>query len=65
MGHVWVKEIASLKPLTDPKNTEGISTHTGAYYWFSLDSQNQRLHAGVGEARLETAVYTSSRQSDL
>ncbi len=58
LGHVWVKELASMKPLADPKNQQGISTHTGAYYWFSLDSQNQRLHAGVGEARLETAIYS-------
>ena len=57
-GHVWVKEIASMKPLDDPNNSQGISTHAGAYYWFSLDSQNQRLYAGVGEARLETAVYS-------
>jgi predicted metal-dependent enzyme (double-stranded beta helix superfamily) len=29
-----------------------------AQYWFSLDSQNQRLYAGVGEARKETAFYS-------
>lgn len=55
---VHVTEIASQKPLDDPKNTRGLSDLSGAYYWFSLDSQNQRLHAGVGEARLETAIYT-------
>jgi hypothetical protein len=55
--HVHVTDIASLAPLVDPKNKSGLSTHAGAYYWFSLDSQNQRLYAGVGEARLETAVY--------
>jgi hypothetical protein len=55
---VLVCEAASLKPLVDPKNTTGLSTHLGAYYWFSLDSQNQRLYAGVGEVRLETAIYT-------
>lgn len=27
-------------------------------YWFSLDSQNQKLYAGVGEARIETIVYS-------
>jgi hypothetical protein len=26
-------------------------------YWFSLDAQNQRLYGGVGEPRLETAIY--------
>jgi hypothetical protein len=55
---VLVCEAASLKPLGDPNNKSGLSPHTGAYYWFSLDSQNQRLYAGVGEARLETAIYS-------
>lgn len=55
---VLVKELQSLKPLDDPANTKGLSDLSGAYYWFSLDAQNQRLHAGVGEARLETAIYT-------
>lgn len=55
---VLVCEAASLKPLVDPTNKTGLSSHAGAYYWFSLDSQNQRLYAGVGEARLETVIYT-------
>lgn len=55
---VLVCELASLKPLIDPENKAGLSTHAGAYYWFSLDAQNQRLYAGVGEARLETAIYS-------
>lgn len=42
----------------DPNNTSGLSPHQGAYYWFSLDSHNQRLYAGVGEPRMETAIYT-------
>ena len=54
---VSVCEAASLKPLVDPSNKTGLSSHAGAYYWFSLDAQNQRLYAGVGEARLETAIY--------
>lgn len=54
---VNVYEIQSLRPYLDPNNNEGLSNHPGAYYWFSLDSQNQRLYAGVGEARLETAIY--------
>lgn len=55
---VLVTEIASQRPLIDTKNTAGLSAHAGAYYWFSLDAQNQRLYAGVGEARLETVVYS-------
>lgn len=43
----------------DPQTNKGGLTHkSGAYYWFSLDSQNQCLHAGIGEARIETAVFT-------
>lgn len=48
---------SSNEPLVDPKNTKGITKQQGAYYWFSLDSQNQRLYAGVGEARMETVIY--------
>ena len=41
----------------DSNNTKGLSNKTGAYYWFSLDSQNQKLYAGIGEARLDNIVY--------
>lgn len=50
--------IPSLEPLIDQNNTKGLSTCQGAYYWVSLDAQNQRIQAGVGEARKETAIYT-------
>jgi len=36
----------------------GLSSKSGAYYWFSLDSQNQCMYAGVGEPRIETVCYT-------
>jgi hypothetical protein len=36
----------------------GLVEKSGAYYWFSLDSQNQIFQAGVGEARIETECYT-------
>ncbi len=35
----------------------GITTNSGAYYWFSLDAQNQLLQAGIGEPRVETLCY--------
>ena len=57
-AHVHVTGLQSKKPLLDPNNKKGLSNVGGAYYWFSLDSQNQRLFAGIGEPRLETAVYT-------
>lgn len=56
--HVQVHSTASQAPLIDPANTKGLTDLSGAYYWFSLDAQNQRLHAGIGEARLETVIYT-------
>lgn len=41
----------------DKNNTKGLSDDSGAYYWFSIDLHNRRLHAGVGEARLDTVIY--------
>jgi predicted metal-dependent enzyme (double-stranded beta helix superfamily) len=38
-------------------NKEGLTDLSGAYYWFSLDSQNQTFRAGKGEARQETMFY--------
>jgi hypothetical protein len=28
-----------------------------AYYWFSIDTQNQRICAGIGESRIDTIIY--------
>jgi mannose-6-phosphate isomerase-like protein (cupin superfamily) len=55
--NVLVNLLPSNEPLIDTKNTKGIVQEKGAYYWFSLDSQNQRLYAGIGEARKETLIY--------
>ena len=46
-----------VKILKDPNNKKGLSSKKGAYYWISLDSQNRRIYAGIGEPRLETMVY--------
>jgi len=46
-----------VKILKDINNNRGLSSKKGAYYWISLDSQNRRIYAGVGEPRLETMVY--------
>ena len=48
----------SNEPLIDQKNIKGIVKYNGAYYWFSLDSQNQTLYAGIGEARKENITYS-------
>jgi hypothetical protein len=41
----------------DKNNTKGLSDDSTAYYWVSIDLHNQRLYAGVGEARLDTVIY--------
>ena len=56
--NVLVNLLPSNEPCIDTKNTKGIVRQQGAYYWFSLDSQNQRLYAGIGEARKETSIYS-------
>lgn len=54
---VTVLDSRSDKPLCDPLNHQGLTKNRGAYYWFSLDYNNQRLYAGIGEARVETFTY--------
>jgi len=56
---VNVHMVPSNEPLIDKENTKGILMNVkGAYYWFSLDAQNQRLYAGIGEARQENIIYS-------
>ena len=54
-GNVEVRRLPSNEPLVDPANKKGLTL--GATYWVSLDAQNQRLTAGLGEARIETTIY--------
>jgi len=54
---VSVYKISQTKHLSDNLNKKGLSLIDGAYYWFSIDSQNQQLYAGVGEPRMETVIY--------
>lgn len=56
--NVLVNLLPSKEPLVDPTNKKGLTKERGAYYWLSLDSQNQRLYAGIGEARKETVIYS-------
>jgi len=51
--------------LTDLSNVSGLSSDPGAYYWLSLDSQNQLLRLGVGEPRMETVIYTYKFSNDI
>ena len=55
---VRVQMEPSMKPLIDIDAKPCITTRDGAYYWFSIDSHNQRLYAGVGETRIENIVYS-------
>ena len=54
---VIVSRINTTIQYVDAKNNSGLVNNCGAYYWFSLDSQNQTLRLGVGEARTETIIY--------
>ncbi len=59
--------VVNLEPSNEPlvtDNSKGLVNQKNAYYWFSLDSQNQRLTAGIGEARKETAVYSYQFPAD-
>ena len=42
----------------DKNNNIGLINLKGAYYWLSLDAQNQILSLGIGEPRLETIIYS-------
>jgi len=53
-----VTRIANSNKYESQGKKGGLTNKSGAYYWFSLDSQNQLLQAGVGEPRVETACYT-------
>lgn len=51
-------EVVARHSCHDSSNTKGLTDISGAYYWFSLDAQNMTLHAGIGEPRLETNIYS-------
>ena len=55
--NIIVKELESNLYLEDKNNNKGLISLNGAYYWFSIDSKNQCLYAGIGEPRIETIVY--------
>ena len=57
LNKVIVNRLLNSEEYIDTNNNKGLSDCNGAYYWFSLDSHNQRLYAGIGEARLENIIY--------
>jgi hypothetical protein len=56
-GSILGEMLPSGEVLQDQRNSKGIVAQRGATYWVSLDAQNQRIYAGVGEARVETFAY--------
>jgi hypothetical protein len=55
--NLFVQKFSDHTILVDKNNHIGLSNLKGAYYWFSIDAQNQKLYGGIGEARLETVIY--------
>jgi hypothetical protein len=53
-----VQQLSNSNTYKSQGKTGGLTTKSGAYYWFSLDSHNQRLYGGVGEPRIETMTYS-------
>jgi len=62
---VKINRLSILEPLIDPNNKEGLINKNGAYYWISLDSQNQIISIGIGEARIETIIYKYQFKFDI
>jgi len=54
---VYISRIGDKTKYKDNKNKLGLVNLPGAYYWFSLDAQNQAFYAGVGEARMENVIF--------
>jgi len=54
---IIVKHIKDDITLVDVSNNIGLTKKNGAYYWISVDSQNQTLYAGIGETRIDNSVY--------
>jgi len=57
--------VVAKEPLVDTTNTKGLVADMAATYWFSVDSQNQILAAGIGEPRMETLVYSYRFPTEL
>lgn len=56
-NEVLVTRLSNSDKYTSQNKSGGIINKSGAYYWFSLDSQNQLLQAGIGEPRNDTSIY--------
>ncbi len=63
--NIKVKRKSTNEEYIDINNDSGLSDYSGAYYWFSLDAQNLRFYAGVGEPRIETVEYSYQFEFDI
>ena len=54
---VLVTRLSNSDKFKSQSKTGGLINKSGVFYWFSLDSQNQKLQAGIGEPRIETGIY--------
>jgi hypothetical protein len=61
---IVIEQISTHELFIDHDNISGISNKNGVYYWFSLDSQNQILQLGIGEARVDNVLYFYSFDED-
>ncbi len=52
-----MKRISNEDGYISQKEKKGLIQKSGAYYWLSLDSQNQLIQCGMGEPRIETRGY--------
>jgi hypothetical protein len=61
---VNVNLLPSNEPLPDHSNNKKLLPLENVYYWISIDSQNKKIYAGIGEPRPETVIYryTLSKQ---
>lgn len=57
-NQIYSERISSGNKFIDGKNSSGLVSTDGAYYWISVDAQNQTLRVGVGETRVETVIYS-------
>ena len=48
----------------DPNNQTGTISSKGAYYWISINAQNQQIYVGIGEPRIETVIYHYTFESN-
>ena len=59
-SNIVVRHTTDSQQYLDQACFRGLVPQKGAYYWFSLDAQNQQLYGGVGESRMETVFYRYS-----